>query len=144
VISRLPADATLDTAVAAIRALGGACADATAVADRVQLLTAEISPDKARSGRSLGDQYEDSLYYGEWFRWQWLKVRAAFGDGGASAAMREELEVAGSGGVQVSGGSDGDVAAAAAAAGADLPSYALSKRLSEAYGECAVLRLPTL
>jgi cobalamin biosynthesis Mg chelatase CobN len=66
-IAELPHDSSLEQAVSAINKHGGLCADVTAVTDRVSLLANELTPDKVSKGKTLSDQYEETLYYGEYF-----------------------------------------------------------------------------
>jgi cobalamin biosynthesis Mg chelatase CobN len=137
-IAELPHDTSLEQVLSAVNKHGGLCADVTAVTDRVSLLANELTPDKVSKGKTLSDQYEQSLYYGEWFRWQLLKIRALCGDKTAQKSMDTELAVmtdintsslSGTTGSSISGGksysnqSDGDT-----------PAYALSKKIAEAYG----------
>jgi cobalamin biosynthesis Mg chelatase CobN len=138
-IAELPLDSSLEQAVSAINKHGGLCGDVTAVTDRVSLLANELTPDKVSKGKTLSDQYEETLYYGEYFRWQLLKIRALCGDKTAKKALDSELAVmtdintsslsgtssSSSSGKSYSDQSDGDT-----------PAYALSKKISEAYGMC--------
>lgn len=134
-VAELPAGATLDSAVAAVRsACPDVCKDVYAVPPEAQvaMLTAEISPDKVRTGGSLEDRYESELYYGEYFRWQLLKLRRALGDSSAAAAMAGELAL-----VQEIGIGSGDSSGSRQGGDAtDTVAYALSKRVAEAFGQC--------
>jgi cobalamin biosynthesis Mg chelatase CobN len=141
-IAELPHDTSLEQAVAAVNKHGGLCADVTAVTDRVSLLANELTPDKVSKGKSLSDQYEDTLYYGEYFRWQLLKLRALCGDKTAKKTMETELAVMtdiNTSSFKLSGTSTSSSASGKSYSNqsdGDTPAYALSKKIAEAYGMC--------